>query len=60
MCDAVALDMSMCVAQAKSDIIMDEELISQLESTKTLSNDLMEKSKEIEVASKAIQDFCEQ
>lgn len=50
----------MCVAQAKSDIIMDEELISQLESTKTLSNDLMEKSKEIEVASKAIQDFCEQ
>ena len=39
---------------------MDEALISQLESTKTLSNDLTEKSNEIEVASKAIQDFCEQ
>ena len=46
--------------QAKSDIIMDEELISQLERTKTLSNDLTKKSEEIAIASKAIQEFCEQ
>lgn len=48
------------LAAAQDDIIQDEVLIEQLEHTKSLSNELSTKSKEISDMAAAIRDFCEQ
>ncbi len=48
------------LAAAQGDIIQNEELIEQLEQTKSLSNELMAKSEEITDTAADIHDFCEQ